>query len=66
MTELVYLKVADMLEAYITASQQNNRYARVVADRAWDYAIGHAEDLPKDVVDKILKIGYIFGVYRHD
>lgn len=66
------LKVADMLEAYITASQQNNRYAQVVADRALIYALEHAEELFEDFSDddnilvKINQIVKVFGQYHHD
>ena len=66
------LKVADMLEAYITASQQNNRYAQVVADRALFYALEHAEELFEDFSDdddilvKINQIVKVFGSYHHD
>ncbi len=63
--DFVSLKVADMLEAYITSSQQNTRYAQVVAGRALEYAMDHAQGLPKDVQRKIKKIVFVFRQYHH-
>lgn len=58
-------KVADTLEAYITSSQQNTRYAQVVAGRALGYAFGHARDLSGEIYTKINRIVNVFGQHQH-